>query len=273
MEKELQAKVDKLQSLLKSYGCVAIAFSAGVDSTLLLKAAVEFLGREQVLALTVQSPLAPAAEVAEARAFCREEGIRHEVLTLDPLIYYDVRTNPPERCYFCKRLIFGKLREAAGRGHIVHLLDGTNADDMQDYRPGARALQELGILSPLKEAGMGKSDIRAYAAALGLAAAQKPSAACLASRIPYGEELSLDKLQRIDQAEAFLHQEGFSQVRVRSHGDMARLELLPEDIGRFMTAGLYEQTAQKLKKLGFAYVTLDLEGYRMGSMNEMLKGK
>ena len=273
MKKELQAKVAKLQLLLKSYGSAAIAFSAGVDSTVLLKAAKEVLGPEQVLALTVQSVLVPAEEVAEAKAFCQAEGLRHTVLTLDPLLYYDVRTNPPERCYFCKRLVIDKLREAAARENIAHLLDGTNASDGQDYRPGSQALRELRVISPLQEAGMDKADIRAYARELGLAVADKPSAACLASRIPYGEELSAAKLQRIDQAETFLRTEGFVQLRVRSHENIARIELLPADMARFMASGLYEKTVSKFKELGFTYVTLDLQGYRMGSLNEPLKGK
>jgi uncharacterized protein len=273
MKKELQAKVAKLQLLLKSYGSAAIAFSAGVDSTVLLKAAKEVLGSEQILALTVQSVLVPAEEVAEAKAFCQAEGLRHTVLTLDPLLYYDVRTNPPERCYFCKRLVIDKLREAAARENIAHLLDGTNASDGQDYRPGSQALRELRVISPLQEAGMDKADIRAYARELGLAVADKPSAACLASRIPYGEELSAAKLQRIDQAETFLRAEGFVQLRVRSHENIARIELLPADMARFMASGLYEKTVSKFKELGFAYVTLDLQGYRMGSLNETLKGK
>jgi len=273
MDKELQMKVDKLQFLLKSYGCAAVAFSAGVDSTVLLKAAKDTLGTEQVIALTVQSSLVPVSDVEDAVNFCRDEGIRHEVLQLDPLLYYDVRTNPPRRCYYCKRLVFGKLREITGQKNIVHLLDGSNVDDGQDYRPGKQALRELGVLSPLKEAGFTKADIRAYARELGLKVAQKPSAACLASRIPYGEVLSGEKLQRIEQAEKFLHGEGFVQLRVRSHEDMARLELLPEDIERFMADGIYEKAVRKLKELGFAYVTLDLEGYRMGSLNEVLKEK
>jgi len=271
MDRELQSKVEKLHFLLKSYGCVAVAFSAGVDSTVLLKAAKETLGTEQVMALTVQSSLVSAADVEEAVTFCREEGIRHEVLPVDPLIYYDVRTNPPQRCYFCKRLIFGRMREIIGQKNIVHLLDGSNVDDGQDYRPGRQALRELGVLSPLLEAGLTKADIRAYAKELGLSVAQKPSAACLASRLPYGEVLSIEKLQRIEQAEKFLHAEGFSQLRVRSHADMARLELLPEDIERFIADGTYQKAVAKLKELGFAYVTLDLEGYRMGSMNEVLR--
>ena len=273
MKKELQAKVAKLQLLLKSYGSAAIAFSAGVDSTVLLKAAKEVLGPEQVLALTVQSVLVPAEEVAEAKAFCQAEGLRHTVLTLDSLLYYDVRTNPPERCYFCKRLVIDKLREAAARENIAHLLDGTNVSDGQDYRPGSQALRELRVISPLQEAGMDKADIRAYARELGLAVADKPSAACLASRIPYGEELSAAKLQRIDQAETFLRTEGFVQLRVRSHENIARIELLPADMARFMASGLYEKTVSKFKELGFTYVTLDLQGYRMGSLNETLKGK
>jgi len=271
MDRELQSKVEKLHFLLKSYGCVAVAFSAGVDSTVLLKVAKETLGTEQVMALTVQSPLVSASDVEETVTFCREEGIRHEVIQIDPLIYYDVRTNPPQRCYFCKRLIFGRMREFIGQKNIVHLLDGSNVDDDQDYRPGRQALRELGVLSPLLEAGLTKADIRAYAKELGLSVAQKPSAACLASRLPYGEVLSREKLQRIEQAEKFLHAEGFSQLRVRSHADMARLELLPEDIERFIADGTYQKAVAKLKELGFAYVTLDLEGYRMGSMNEVLR--
>jgi len=271
MDRELQSKVEKLHFLLKSYGCVAVAFSAGVDSTVLLKVAKETLGTEQVMALTVQSPLVSASDVEETVTFCREEGIRHEVIQIDPLIYYDVRTNPPQRCYFCKRLIFGRMREFIGQKNIVHLLDGSNVDDDQDYRPGRQALRELGVLSPLLEAGLTKADIRAYAKELGLSVAQKPSAACLASRLPYGEVLSREKLQRIELAEKFLHAEGFSQLRVRSHADMARLELLPEDIERFIADGTYQKAVAKLKELGFAYVTLDLEGYRMGSMNEVLR--
>ena len=273
MEKSLQEKAARLKHLIKSYGRVAVAFSAGVDSTLVLKVAKEVLPQGHVLAITVNSSLVPAADVEEAKAFCREEGLPHQVAELDPLIYYDVRTNPPERCYFCKRLVLGQLRELAGRANIVHLLDGTNADDGKDYRPGHKAVRQLGVLSPLKEAGFTKADIRAYARELGLKNADKPSAACLASRIPYGEELTRAKLQRVGAAENFLHSLGFDQLRVRSHGDLARIELLPDDVERFLQGDLREQAAIKLKELGFAYVALDLQGYRMGSLNEPLKGK
>lgn len=273
MERTLQEKAARLKHLIKSYGRVAVAFSAGVDSTLVLKVAKEVLPPNHVLAITVNSSLVPVSDVEEAKAFCEEEGLAHQVVELDPLIYYDVRTNPPERCYFCKRLILGQLRELAGRANIVHLLDGTNADDGKDYRPGYKAVRQLGVLSPLKEAGFTKADIRAYARELGLKNADKPSAACLASRIPYGEELTVDKLKRVGAAEAFLHDRGFSQLRVRSHGDMARIELLSDDVERFLQGNLREQTVNKLKELGFAYITLDLQGYRMGSLNESLKGQ
>ncbi len=273
MEEMLQRKVEKLKSLLVTYGQVAVAFSGGVDSTLLLKVARDLLDSERVLAITVQSDFVPAGDIREAQEFCLQEGIRHKIVTLDPLLYYDVRTNPAERCYFCKRLVFGKLRELAGSVGIVHLLDGSNVDDLGDYRPGQRAVKELGVLSPLLEAGFTKADVRVLSAELGLKTASKPSAACLASRIPYGEELTVAKLRRVEAAENFLHEEGFPQVRVRSHGDLARIELPIEELTTFMAEGHYEKTAQQLKELGFGYVTLDLEGYRMGSLNEVLKGK
>lgn len=272
MDEVLQRKVEKLKALLKTYGRAAVAFSGGVDSTLLLKVARDVLGADRVLAITAQSDFVPAADVCEAQVFCQQEGVRHELAVLEPLLYYDVRTNPADRCYFCKRLVFGKLREIAGRAGIVHLLDGTNVDDQGDYRPGARAVKELGVLSPLQEVGFTKADVRALSAELGLKTAAKPSAACLASRIPYGEEITTDKLRRVEAAENFLHKAGFAQVRVRSHHDLARIELPQADIATFMS-GPYEQAAHKFKELGFAYVTLDLEGYRTGSLNEALKGK
>lgn len=272
IDERLQEKLKKLQGLLKSYGHVAIAFSAGVDSTFLLKVARDCLGKEQVLALTVRSIFVPAADIQEAQAFCQTEEIEHKLVEVEPLIYYDVRTNPPHRCYFCKRLIFGHLREIAGAKNIVHLLDGTNVDDLHDYRPGHKALKELGVLSPLEEAGFTKADIRSLSQEMGLKTANKPAAACLASRIPYGEELTEAKLKRVAAAENFLHSAGFIQVRVRSHGDLARLELPVQDMKRFMAAGVYERVTKKLKSLGFVYVALDLEGYRTGSLNQMVKG-
>ena len=272
MDETLQDKVERLKALLITYGQVAVAFSGGVDSTLLLKVARDILGRERVLAITAESAFVPAADVREAQAFCRQEGVRHELAVLEPLRCHDVRSNPADRCYFCKRLVFGKLREIAGSAGIVHLLDGTNVDDQGDYRPGAKAVKELGVLSPLQEAGFTKADVRALSAELGLRTAAKPSAACLASRIPYGEEITANKLKRVEAAENFLHESGFWQVRVRSHHDLARIELPPADITAFIAGGHYEQVAHRLKELGFAYVTLDLEGYRTGRLNEVLKG-
>lgn len=272
MDSVLQEKIVKLQEIIKSYGRLAVAFSAGTDSTLLLKAAKEILGSEAVLALTVESALVPAGESSAAREFCQAEGINHHVEQLQPLEVEDVRSNPPERCYFCKRLVFGRLREIAGQMDFVHLADGSNVDDLADYRPGQRAVKELGILSPLREAGFTKADVRAYSRALGLKTADKPAAACLASRIPYGEALTLEKLLRVEQAEICLRELGFEQLRVRSHGELARIELPPADVERFLAATVRERAAAKLRELGFAYVTLDLQGYRMGSLNEVLKG-
>jgi len=272
MDEMLLHKIKKLQGLLKSYGRVAVAFSAGVDSTLLLKAAKDCLGEGQVLALTVNSVFMPSEDIREAQEFCLHEGIPQRIIDVDLLLYYDVRTNPPQRCYFCKRLVLGRLREIAGMENIVHLLDGTNVDDLNDYRPGHRAVKELGVISPLQEAGFTKADIRVWARTLGLKGADKPSAACLASRIPYGEELTEVKLKRVETAEAYLHREGFQQIRVRSHGDLARLEMPVQDMSRFMESGVYSQVVNRLKNMGFTYVTLDLEGYRMGSLNQMLEG-
>ncbi|SHK83951.1 uncharacterized protein SAMN05216582_12027 [Selenomonas ruminantium] len=272
MDGMLQRKTEKLKALLTSYGQVAVAFSGGVDSTLLLKVARDVLGKERVLAITAESDFVPVSDVREAQDFCQQEGVQHQLAVLEPLRHYDVRRNPADRCYFCKRLVFGRLREIAGAAGIVHLLDGSNVDDQGDYRPGAKAVKELGVLSPLLEAGFTKADVRALSAALGLKTAQKPSAACLASRIPYGEEITPAKLKRVEEAENFLHEVGFLQVRVRSHADLARIELPKTDIAAFMD-GHYEQVVPKLRALGFAYVTLDLEGYRTGSLNEALKGK
>ena len=271
MDKDLQAKVDKLHFLLRSYGRVAVAFSAGVDSTVLLKAAQQVMSNEQILALTAESALMPASEIAAARAFCEQEGLRQQVTKLDLSRMKDVRNNPTDRCYYCKRLIFNRLRKLAGQAGFVHLLDGGNVDDWHDYRPGRRALRELGIISPLQEAGFTKADIRAYAAELGLSCAQKPASACLASRIPYREKITADKLKRIEQAEAYLQERGFHNVRVRSHENLARLELVHEDMARLADADLCNDVVKKLKELGFAYVTMDLQGYRQGSLNETIR--
>lgn len=272
MAQNLSGKMEHLKSHLTRLGSAAVAFSSGVDSTFLLDVAHEVLGA-QAVAFTAASPFVPQRDVDEAAAFCRGRGIEHVVVPFDTLAIPGVAENPKDRCYLCKHALFSKMAELARARGLAAVADGSNLDDDGDYRPGRRALGELGIVSPLHAAGLTKADIRALSRKRGLATWNKPSFACLASRFAYGEELTADGLDRVNRAEEFLMAKGFRQLRVRVHEDatLARIELLPEDIGRFFaTAGLREETEQKLRALGFRYVSLDLRGFRSGSMNEGL---
>lgn len=272
MAQNLSGKMEHLKSHLTRLGSAAVAFSSGVDSTFLLDVAHEVLGA-QAVAFTAASPFVPQRDVDEAAAFCREKGIEHVVVPFDTLAIPGVAENPKDRCYLCKHALFSEMAELARARGLAAVVDGSNLDDDGDYRPGRRALGELGIVSPLHEAGMTKADIRALSKERGLMTWDKPSFACLASRFAYGERLTEDGLGRVNRAEEFLMAKGFRQLRVRVHEDatLARIELLPEDIGRFFaTAGLREETEQKLRALGFRYVSLDLRGFRSGSMNEGL---
>ena len=239
----------------------AIAFSAGVDSTLLLDLARETLG-ENALAVTAVSVLTPEREQREAAAFCRERGIRLLRVPFDPFAVPGFRENPPDRCYLCKKALFLSLRTAAEKEGFGTLLDGTNADDLRSDRPGLRAIEELGVKSPLAEAGMTKTEIRALSALRGLPTAGKPALACLATRVPAGETVTTEKLMRIDRAEALLFAMGFSQVRVRCHGDLARIELKPEELPRLLAPETARKAAEAVRAAGFRYVAADLEGYR-----------
>ncbi|QAZ67072.1 ATP-dependent sacrificial sulfur transferase LarE [Solidesulfovibrio carbinolicus] len=242
-----------------------LAFSGGLDSSFLLHAASRAMG-EGLTAVTLYTPYAPRAEIAEAAALAGRLGVRHVVL---PVAFPEaLRDNPPERCYLCKKALFARLLELAADEGIAHVLDGTNRDDLGDHRPGMRALAELGIISPLLAAGIGKEDIRALSRQAGLPTWNKPSGACLLTRLPHGRRVTAEELERIDTAETWLRGLGFPAVRLRSHGDLARLEVPRDQAPAVLEADSRHGIDAKLKALGYRHVTLDLAGYRMGSLNE-----
>ena len=261
-------KLDTLKAALAATGGIAVAFSGGVDSTFLLAAAREALG-DRVLALTARAPFIAPRESAEALDFCAERGIRQLFVDEDMAAIPHFAENPPDRCYHCKKALFTALGAMAAAEGITALAEGSNVDDQGDYRPGLRALAELGVLSPLKAAGLTKAEIRLLSREMGLATWDKPSFACLASRFPYGETITLEKLRMVDAAEQLLLDRGFPQMRVRLHGTLARIEVLPQDIGRLAAEPMRSEVAAALKEMGFSYVTLDLAGFRSGSMNEV----
>ena len=265
---KLDKKFEILSEYLKSLGSVAIAFSGGVDSTFLLKAAHDALG-DGAVAITVDSCLFPKRESAEAESFCEREGIRHIVLKENPLAIEGFSENPENRCYICKKAMFTRLTEKAKSLGIKNVAEGSNVDDDGDYRPGLAAVAELGIKSPLRRARLTKDEIRVLSERLGLDTWDKPSFACLASRFAYGDRITPEGLKMVDMAEEYLRGLGFSQFRVRAHGGMARIEVLPSELRKLFDAR--EQVYDYLKSLGFIYVTIDLGGYRTGSMNETIK--
>ena len=263
--KELDQKLERLKNILKDCGKVLVAFSGGVDSTLLLQVARDILG-EQTLAVTATSEIFPPGEADQAKALAGTIGTRHMVLKTSGLQSAALRGNPPDRCYHCKKEIYSALLRVAGEQGINQVIDGVNADDAAGYRPGLQAGQELGVRSPLREAGLTKPDIYALSRRFALPTAHKPPNPCLATRFPYGAEISPESLAMVCQAEEYLKNLGISRLRVRHHGSLARIEVPPESFTLLLErAG---EVAARFKEIGYAYTALDLQGFRSGSMDE-----
>lgn len=269
---ELYAKREKLYDYLKSLGSLAVAFSGGVDSSFLLKCAHDVLG-DKAIGVTARSSTFPRRELNESREFAEKYGIRQVLIDSEELDIKGYSENPVDRCFYCKSELFSKIKRTAEENGVKYFAEGSNMDDLGDYRPGLKAAAEWGAVSPLREAGLTKDDIRALSKEMGLPTWNKPSFACLASRVPYGQHITREKLDAVDAAEQFLIDLGFRQMRVRHHGEIARIELLPEDMPRVFTENLSEKIYAKLKSLGFTYVALDLKGYATGSMNAALDKK
>ena len=266
---QIYDRLECLQNRFRALDSVAIAFSGGVDSTFLLKVAHNILG-DRAVAVTASSSTYPEREYRAAVDYVNSMGIKQLIIEFDELKIKGFADNPINRCYLCKRELFTQIIMTAHQHDISLVADGSNADDVADYRPGMQALQELGIISPLQEVGMTKQDIRALSKKMNLPTWDKPALACLASRIPYGQKINREKLAMVDKAEQYLLDRGFGQVRVRHHGDIARIEVPPEQRSRFMDANFMNQVDETFRQIGFTYTTLDLKGYRTGSMNEKL---
>ncbi len=263
-------KFENLKKYLRELGSVCIAFSGGVDSTFLLAVASEVLN-DKAIAVTVHASMHTKREYNESVDFASKLGVNHIVIEANEYSIKEFVDNDKDRCYYCKRAIFTKIKEIALENETEYVADGTNVDDDNDYRPGMRALNELGVVSPLKMAGLTKQDIRDLSKQMNLLTWDKPSFACLASRIPYGMKITPEKLSMVEAAEEILIELGFRQFRVRHHGDIARIELPPDEIRDFINKENIDDVVERFKKIGFTYVTLDLEGYRMGSLNETIK--
>ena len=264
---DIRNKEAALTAYIKAAGKLAVAFSGGVDSTYLAYKAHEVLG-DNALAVTIRSQVLIDEDFEWTVDFCRDNGIKQVVIECDVFDSEQFENNPPDRCYYCKKMDFDAILKSAAERGITVVADGSNVDDTGDYRPGMRAMAELGIVSPLKEAGLTKNDIRQLSKEAGLPTWDKPAAACLASRFAYREKITTEGLIRVANAEKFIRDLGFRGIRVRVHGNLARIEVAPDDKGRFLLKA--DEVTARLKELGFSYVTMDLKGYRTGSMNEVL---
>lgn len=266
---DVEEKLSKLKAIVSELESVVVAFSGGVDSTLVTKVCYDVL-RDNSMAVTARSETYPDFEFKEAQKLAREIGIKHLVIDTSELAIEGFANNPPERCYFCKTELFGKLKDIAKEQGFLNVADGANLDDTQEFRPGLQASRELNVRSPLKEAGMTKKDIREVSKMLNLPNWNKPAYACLSSRFPYGQSITEEKLSMVSEAEKYLRGLGLVQFRVRHHETIARIEVLPDDINILTNSPAREELTAKFKEIGFTYVTLDLAGYRSGSMNEVL---
>lgn len=267
----LEQKLSNLKQKIQALKQVVVAFSGGVDSTFLLKVCMDVLGRDNVLAVTARSEAISEKEFIESQSLANLLNARQKIIESEELSIPGISDNPPERCYFCKRHLFNKFSAIAREQGYDFVVEGSNFSDTEDFRPGMVAIQELGILSPLKEAGLTKDEIRKASKEMGLPTWNKPSYACFFSRFPYGEKITREKLKRVSEAEDLLRGLRFHQFRVRSHGDIARIEVLPEEMNKFFEQSFRDTITKEFRKIGFTYVTLDLTGYRTGSMNEELK--
>ncbi|HHJ00914.1 MAG TPA: ATP-dependent sacrificial sulfur transferase LarE [Candidatus Aerophobetes bacterium] len=263
-------KMENLKDKLRRMGRVVIAFSGGVDSTFLVKVAYEVLGKN-VIAVTAASSTYPKTELEEAKRLARLIGVRHIIVNSEETEVENFKQNPPNRCYYCKKELFSKLKEIAKKEKINYVLDGTNYDDLTDFRPGMKALRELNIISPLKDVKLTKEDIRNLSKLMNLDTWDKPACACLASRFPYGIRITKERLDRVEKAENVIRNLGIRQLRVRYHNEIARIEVNKKDMQLLLEHS--DSIVKKFKELGFIYVTLDMEGYRTGSLNEVLRNE
>lgn len=272
IDMSLESKRASAESKIRTLGSAVVAFSGGVDSALALKLAVHTLGAERVLAVTGRSPSVPARELIDAPEVARQIGARHEFLDTREFQDANYLRNPANRCYFCKDELYASLAQLAEHRGLNAIINGVNADDLGDYRPGLQAAAKHRVHAPLAEAGLTKVDVRRLAAALGLSVHDKPASPCLSSRVQYGESITEEKLRRIDAAETFLRECGFTDLRVRHHGDLARIEVPFDQVSRFADPVLRASVDQRLRALGYLYVSVDLRGLRSGSLNDMIPG-